>query len=89
MTEKVDHEGVLAVFAAWCNEKNIGRVEYEKRGAVYDAVSNLIESVKELRQRQRDYLADPKEARSNDKGRLVGIAAERVDAALSRLEPHP
>lgn len=49
------------------------------------AVAELIEAAIELRQRQRDYLADPRDQRSNEKGRLVGVAAERVDAALARV----
>jgi hypothetical protein len=55
-------------------------------GRVEAAVAELIEATKELRQRQREYLADPAGQRSNDKGRLVGIAAERVDAALARIK---
>jgi hypothetical protein len=34
---------VLESLAAWCNEKNIGRVEYDYRSAIYAAVAELIE----------------------------------------------
>lgn len=49
------------------------------------AIAELIEAATELRSRQRDYLADPRDQRSNEKGRLVGVAAERVDSALARV----
>lgn len=49
------------------------------------AIAELIEAATELRQRQRDYLADPKGQRNEAKGRLVGIAADRLDAALAKV----
>ena len=44
MNEKVD---VLEALASWCNEKNIGKAEYEKRSLTYAAVTELIESDRE------------------------------------------
>lgn len=46
--------------------------------------NNLIVAITDLRQAQRDYMAN----RGNDaRGKLVGQAAERVDAALDALDP--
>lgn len=45
-------------------------------------VLELVAAASDLRQRQRDYLSQPKGERMEEKGRLVGIAAERLDAAL-------
>lgn len=52
-----------------------------------DAVAELIAAATELRQHQRDYLSGPKSERSEEKGRLVGVAASRVDAALAACTP--
>lgn len=52
-------------------------------------IAELIEAAKELRQRQRDYLSDPKGARVESKGVLVGLAAARLDAALAALTQQP
>ena len=37
---KVD---VLEALAGWCNEHGIGKVEYDRRSGIYDAVAELIE----------------------------------------------
>ena len=50
------------------------------------AVAELIEAAAELRARQRDYLSQPKGERVEAKGRLVGVAATRLDAALARAQ---
>lgn len=48
------------------------------------AVAGLIDAASELRLRQRDYLQGPKGERSDFKGRLVGLAAEQLDAAIAK-----
>lgn len=53
------------------------------------AVDELVLAARELRQRQRDYLSDPKDSRDENKGRLVGMAAERLDAALEAFVTKP
>lgn len=49
-------------------------------------VAELVAAARELRQRQRDYLSEPKGQRLEAKGRLVGVAAERLDAALAAFD---
>lgn len=48
------------------------------------AAPELLDAARELRQRQRDYLSQPKGERDEAKGRLVGSAAEKLDAAIAK-----
>lgn len=46
-------------------------------------VARLVEAARNLRRRQRAYLEQPKGARDESKGRLVGDAARELDEALA------
>lgn len=85
---KVD---VLAVMDAACCVLAIDRKADPQRQLeqARAAIAELIESATELRARQRDYLSQPKGERVEQKGRLVGEAAARLDAALARVEAKP
>lgn len=58
----------------------------ERTRSLESAMADLIEAATELRARQRDYLSQPKGERVEQKGRLVGEAAARLDAALARVQ---
>lgn len=94
-------DALLALVAKWhkeadeiaannwtCNSYSIrARAdELEQALAAPAASVELIEAIRELRQRQRDYLSQPKGERIEAKGRLVGLAADRVDAALALID---
>ena len=69
--------------------KRIGQYVPNDEFAAYfearEALEAAVEAATELRARQRDYLSQRIEA----KGRLVGVAATRLDAALARVEGTP
>ena len=48
-------------------------------------VRKLVEAATELRQRQRDYLQATRRERNGAAGHLVGVAGERLDAALAKF----
>ena len=70
--------------------KRIGQYVPNDEFAAYfearEALEAAVEAATELRARQRDYLSQPKGERIEAKGRLVGVAATRLDAALARVE---
>jgi len=73
--------------------KRIGQYVPNDEFAAYfearEALEAAVEAATELRARQRDYLSQPKGERIEAKGRLVGVAATRLDAALARVEGTP
>lgn len=80
---------VLAVMREFATRKDpFGSTEEAARQyeVARAAVAELIEAATELRARQRDYLSQPKGERVEAKGRLVGVAATRLDAALARVQ---
>lgn len=44
----------------------------------------LMEAAGGLRRRQKDYLSGPKDQRSEEKGKAVGVAAERLDWVMAK-----
>lgn len=66
---KVD---VLEALAGLCNEHGIGKVEYDRRSGIYDAVAELIETLKCA----RDELSDLNSA----------YGAESVDQVICRCD---
>lgn len=64
----------------------LGMMARAEQPAPPAASVELVEAVRELRRCQRDYLSQPKGERIEAKGRLVGLAADRVDAALALID---
>ncbi|SEJ55008.1 hypothetical protein [Frateuria terrea] len=82
MGNELQRVDVVEALASWCNEKNIGRAEYDRRCSVCAAVAEMIEAGRELRAGM-----DENDTRPMDAGPAKRFLAAdaRHRAALARI----